>query len=172
MDKIGSAVLGTARIGWVGRSLSVWSRYWLRLVALDWVGLGQRCRIFFSAEKLLTPLTHSFWRLAVFFFSTCGKKKNTDQKFWNFRNFGKNLKKSEICYNWFWVSKKLLIYNVISEFLKKWWSRIYLAYFFFPKKLGRKKKIPHISLTHSFFEIFVLKLTFPGKKIRLLWCWV
>ena len=37
----------------------------------------------------------------------------------------------------------------------------YSGVFFFPRKAG--KKIPQKVLTHSFFEVFVLKLSFPGK---------
>ena len=47
------------------------------------------------------------------------------------------------------------------------WRKIML-YFFFSRKW--KKKIPLISLTHSFFQDILLKVIFPGKKkIRHLW---
>ena len=128
---------------------------------------GQRCRIFFFLGKVTTPLTHSFWGLAVFFFSRSGKK-NTDKKFRKFRNLEKISKIHVISYNWFWVSKNYKFTPCFSIFRQKWWSRIYLAYFFFPRKLGAEKKntanFTQISLTHSFLEIFLQNVTFPGKK--------
>ena len=44
-------------------------------------------------------------------------------------------------------------------------SRIYytLFVFFFPEEVESGKKIPLFSLTHTFFEIFILKVSFPGK---------
>ena len=42
--------------------------------------------------------------------------------------------------------------------------------FFFRENREREKKIPLFSLTHAFFDIFILKVSFPGeKKIRHLW---
>ena len=37
---------------------------------------------------------------------------------------------------------------------------------FFRESRERERKIPLFSLTHPFLEIFFLKVTFPGKKIR------
>ena len=42
----------------------------------------------------------------------------------------------------------------------------YILCLFFSKKLGGGKKNPLISLTPTFFQIFMLKVSFPGKKIR------
>ena len=42
---------------------------------------------------------------------------------------------------------------------------IYYSYFL-SKKLGSGKKNLLISLTHTFFQIFILKVSFPRKKIR------
>ena len=118
---------------------------------------------FFSAEKLLTPLTHSFWRLAVFFFSRSGKKKyrpeiQKNQKIWT------KFQKIMFSYNWFLVSKNYKFTPCYPIFRQKWWSRIYLAYFFFPRKLGAGKKIPQI-ITHSpLFWDFLAKHNFSRKK--------
>ena len=36
--------------------------------------------------------------------------------------------------------------------------------FFFRESWEREKKIPRFSLTHSFFENSIVKVSFPGKK--------
>ena len=60
--------------------------------------------------------------------------------------------------------EKLQIRYMLSDFfVMKMGSRIYYSYFF-PRKLGAGKKIPLFSLTHSFPEIFIIKVTFTGKK--------
>ena len=131
-------------------------------------GFNQRCRIFFFRGKVTTPLTHSFWRLAVFFFFPIRKKKNTDKKFRKFRNLEKNLKNHVISYNWFWVSKNYKFTPYFPIFRQKWWSRIYLAYFFFPEKVGSGKKKYrkfHSNCTHSLlFWDFLAKRNFSREK--------
>ena len=58
---------------------------------------------------------------------------------------------------------------VTKLFCQKWWSSINFEYFFRRKVGSGKTEIQLLLLTQTFFELFMLRVTFPGKKIRHLW---
>ena len=130
--------------------------------------LHQSCRnLFFSWKRYWA--THSLlFEICGIFFPWCEKKYRpeiSDYKFWALEPWWTPIKmtKNDLISK---IKKKIQIHNILSDFLPwKWLSKIYYAYFFFRESWERKKiKKPLYSLTHSFFEIFILKVTVPGKK--------
>ena len=122
---------------------------------------------FFFRGKVTTPLTHSFWRLAVFFFSRSGKKKirprnSENQKIWT--------KFQKSCYQLQLISsfEKLHIHTLLSDF----WAKMVIedipsVFFFSRESWERKKKYRkfHSNFTHSLlFGDFLAKRNFSREK--------
>ena len=123
----------------------------------------------FSLEKILSHSLTPFRDLR-YFFSGSGKKKIQSRNFRLFRfgpvNLGEPPQKWQKNDLMGYISEKIQIHIILSDFfVMKMVIDDLLSVFFFSEKVGSgKKKIPRFSLTHSFFEISILKVSFPGKK--------
>ena len=123
----------------------------------------------FSLEKILSHSLTPFRDLRYFFFRI-RKKKIQSKNFRLFRfgpvNLGEPPPKWQKNDLMGYIFEKIQIHTMLSDFFViKMVIEDLLSVFFFSEKVGSgKKKIPRFSLTHSFFEISILKVSFPGKK--------
>ena len=123
----------------------------------------------FSLEKILSHSLTPFRDLRYFFFPD-PEKKNTAQKFqiiqvWPSEPWWTPTKMTKKWSYGLHFRKNTNPHHVIGFFCHKNGYRGFTKrIFFFRESWEREKKIPRFSLTHSFFEISILKVTFPGEK--------
>ena len=123
---------------------------------------------FFFPRKSTEPLTHSISRFAVFFFRI--RKKIQSRNFRLLRYGPVNIGEPPPKWQKKWscvlhFRKNTNSHHVIRFFCNEHGYRGFtICITFFRESRERERKIPLFSLTHPFLEIFILKVTFPGKK--------
>ena len=135
--------------------------------------LNQRCRILFFPLKRYWATHSLLFEICGIFFFPDPEKKIQSKNFRLFRfgpvNLGEPPPKWQKNDLMGYIFEKIQIHTMLSDFFViKMVIEDLLSVFFFSEKVGSgKKKIPRFSLTHTFFEIFFPKVSFPGKnKIR------
>ena len=126
------------------------AKMWIQFLILDQtLASEQRCRIFFSLEKVLSHLLTPFRDLR-YFFSGSGKKYSPENS--DYLGLGR-WTPSKIAKMIFWVnvSKKSNSRRVIRFFCQQNGDWGNIMRILVSKKVWSGKKIPLISLTHSFF---------------------
>ena len=139
------------------------------LSVIFFVTCDQRCRILFFPWKRYWA-THSllFEICGIFFFRI--RKKKYSPKISDYSGLGQwtLVNPTKMTKKWsdgLHFRKNTNPHHVIGFFCHKNGYRGFTKRIFFSEKVGSgKKKIPRFSLTHSFFEISFLKVSFPGKK--------
>ena len=124
----------------------------------------------FSLEQILSHSLTPFRDLRYFFFPD-PEKKNTVQKFqiiqvWASEPWWTPTKMTKKWSYGLHFRKNTNPHHVIGFFGHKNGYRGFTNRIFFSEKVGSEKKKTRFSLTHSVFEISILKVIFPGKKIR------
>ena len=130
----------------------------------------QRCRILFFPWKRYWATHSLLFEICGIFFFPDPEKKNTVQKFqiiqvWASEPWWTPTKMTKKWSYGLHFRKNTNPHHVIGFFCHKNGYRGFTKRIFFFEKVGSgKKKIPRFSLTHSFFEISILKVSFLGKK--------